>query len=109
MILAIDTNVLLDILIPNTAHVETSLRCLTSIKPNDNLIICEVVFAELGSQFLSFNDLSNQTKTPFSKPALPGKNTLPVKKVRFCALLVVNNKKLPVLTAMKLFFTASTF
>jgi len=51
MILAIDTNVLLDILIPNTAHVETSL-----------------------------------TKTPFSKPALPGKNTLPVKKVRFCAL-----------------------
>ena len=58
MILAIDTNVLLDILIPNTAHVETSLRCLTSIKPNDNLIICEVVFAELGSQFLSFNDLN---------------------------------------------------
>ena len=74
MILAIDTNVLLDILIPYTAHVETFL-----------------------------------TKTPFSKPALPGKNTLPVKKVRFCALLVVNNKKLPVLTAMKLFFTASTF
>ena len=58
MILAIDTNVLLDILISNTAHVETSLRCLTSIKPNDNLIICEVVFAELGSQFLSFNDLN---------------------------------------------------
>ena len=51
MILAIDTNVLLDILIPYTAHVETFL-----------------------------------TKTPFSKPALPGKNTLPVKKVRFCAL-----------------------
>lgn len=57
MILAVDTNILLDILIPNTRHVQSSLNCLMSIGPNDELIINEVVFAELGSQFLSFQDL----------------------------------------------------
>lgn len=57
MILAIDTNILLDILIPNSAHIQSSLACLTSIDTNDELIICEVVFSELGSQFLSFQDL----------------------------------------------------
>lgn len=58
MILAIDTNILLDILIPNTAHVQSSLNSLMNIDSNDELIICEVVFAELGSQFLSFQDLN---------------------------------------------------
>ncbi|MBC8430607.1 MAG: type II toxin-antitoxin system VapC family toxin [Desulfobacterales bacterium] len=58
MILAIDTNILLDILIPNTTHVQSSLSCLMSIGPNDELIINEVVFAELGSQFLSFQNLN---------------------------------------------------
>ena len=57
MILAIDTNILLDILIPNTTHVQSSLSCLMSVGSNDELIISEVVFAELGSQFLSFQDL----------------------------------------------------
>jgi hypothetical protein len=57
MIAAIDTNILLDILIPNTAYAQTSLRCLTSIIQDAELIICEVVFAELSSQFLSFEDL----------------------------------------------------
>ena len=42
MIIAIDTNVLLDILIPNTAHVESALRCLASIKPDDEIIVCEM-------------------------------------------------------------------
>jgi predicted nucleic acid-binding protein len=55
---SVDTNILLDILIPNTAQVQSSLRCLTNIDSNDELIISEVVFAELGSQFLSFNDLN---------------------------------------------------
>lgn len=58
MISAVDTNILLDILIPNTAHVQSSLNCLMSIDQNDELIICEVVFAELGSQFLSFRALN---------------------------------------------------
>lgn len=58
MSIAIDTNVLLDILIPNTEHAQSSLNCLMSFDQADALIICEVVFAELGSQFLSFQDLT---------------------------------------------------
>jgi predicted nucleic acid-binding protein len=58
MILAVDTNILLDILIPNTAYVESSLNCVMSIDGGDELIICEIVYAELGSQFLSQRDLN---------------------------------------------------
>lgn len=58
MILAIDTNILLDILIPNTKHARSSLSCLMSIDQNDKIIICEVVYSELGSQFLSFQSLN---------------------------------------------------
>jgi predicted nucleic acid-binding protein len=58
MINSVDTNILLDILIPNTAQVQSSLRCLSDIDSNDELIISETVFAELGSQFLSFNELN---------------------------------------------------
>jgi predicted nucleic acid-binding protein len=58
MTIAVDTNILLDILIPNAAHAQSSLNCLMSINSDNELIICEVVFAELGSQFLSFQDLN---------------------------------------------------
>ena len=58
MILAVDTNILLDILIPNVAHVQPSLNLLMGIGEKDALIICEAVFAELGSQFLSFQHLN---------------------------------------------------
>jgi len=57
MILAVDTNILLDILIPNTAHLQSSLSCLLRTGRDDKLVICEAVYAELGSQFLSSQDL----------------------------------------------------
>lgn len=57
MIKAIDTNILLDVLIPNANHVASSLKCLMAAKPDDEIVISSVVFAELGSQFLSYNDL----------------------------------------------------
>jgi predicted nucleic acid-binding protein len=57
MIHSVDTNILLEILIPNTALVRSSLQCLSNIDSKDQLIISEIVFAELGSQFLSFRDL----------------------------------------------------
>jgi hypothetical protein len=57
MIWAIDTNVLLDILIPNAAYAERSLKCLTGLNPGDELIISPVVFAELASQFPSADEL----------------------------------------------------
>ncbi len=59
MIFAVDTNILLDILIPNTAHVESSLNYLMNIGVDNELIISEVVYAELGSQFLSSRDLNS--------------------------------------------------
>ncbi|MBT8364834.1 MAG: nucleotide-binding protein [Deltaproteobacteria bacterium] len=48
----------MDILIPNAAQLQSSLQSLSNIEPDDELIISEVVFAELGSQFKSFNDLN---------------------------------------------------
>jgi len=57
MIKAIDTNILLDILIPNPAYLESSLNYLLSAEPQDELIISPVVYAELGAQFLSNADL----------------------------------------------------
>jgi predicted nucleic acid-binding protein len=58
MINSVDTNILLDILIPNAAQLQSSLQSLSNIDPDDELIVSEVVFAELGSQFKSFNDLN---------------------------------------------------
>jgi predicted nucleic acid-binding protein len=57
MINSVDTNILLDILVPNTRQVQSSLRCLSTVDPEDQLIVSEIVFAELGSQFLSLSDL----------------------------------------------------
>jgi predicted nucleic acid-binding protein len=58
MINSVDTNILLDILIPDSVQVQSSLRCLSNIDSNDELIISEAVYAELGSQFLSFKNLT---------------------------------------------------
>ena len=44
-------------LIPNTVQVQSSLHLLSNIDPNDELIISEVEFAELGSQLKSLVDL----------------------------------------------------
>ncbi len=76
MINSVDTNVLLDILIPNTAQVQSSLRCLSNIDSNDELIISEAVFAELGSQFLSFKDLTKFLRDTGIKLVYSDENSL---------------------------------
>jgi len=53
MITAIDTNILLDILIPDELHSLESKRLLDKYVGKGQLIICEVVYAELSSQFSS--------------------------------------------------------
>ena len=58
MLLAVDTNILLDILIPNAAYLQSSLNCLLSKARDDEIIVCESVYAELGSQFLTQHDLN---------------------------------------------------
>jgi len=58
MILAVDTNILLDILIPDSHYCESSLRCLTNVSQDDVLIVSEIVFAELACQFPSVMDIN---------------------------------------------------
>ncbi|MFO8033605.1 MAG: PIN domain-containing protein, partial [Candidatus Bipolaricaulota bacterium] len=48
---AVDTNILLDILIPDAQHADRSQRALDRALADGALVICEVVYAELASQF----------------------------------------------------------
>jgi len=57
MITAIDTNILLDILIPDETHSLNSKRLLDRCLGKGQLVICEVVYAELSSQFPSEREL----------------------------------------------------
>jgi len=59
MITAIDTNILLDILIPDEAHSLSSKQLLDRCLEKGQLMICEVVYAELSSQFPSEKELKN--------------------------------------------------
>lgn len=51
MITAIDTNVLLDILVPNEAFYEASLRAIESAASEGSLVVCDLVYAEICIHF----------------------------------------------------------
>jgi len=51
MTAAVDTNILLDILLPDTKYLERALSLLTTYGRKHLLIISEVVYAELAAQF----------------------------------------------------------
>lgn len=51
MITAVDTNILFDILLSDESHALTSKRLLDEHASKGQLIICEIVYAELTSQF----------------------------------------------------------
>lgn len=51
MISAVDTNILLDVLIPDTDYEDRSKTLLDRALNHGSLIICEIVYAELASQF----------------------------------------------------------
>ncbi len=57
MITAIDTNILLDILIPDEVHVTSSKKILEEYLSRGQLIICELVYAELSAQFTDEREL----------------------------------------------------
>ncbi len=57
MITAVDTNILLDILIPGEPFKESSKALLEEHLSRGSLILCEVVFAELASFFQSEDEL----------------------------------------------------
>ena len=51
MITAVDTNILLDILIPDAPEGETSQRSLETALQQGSLVISEIVYAELAAHF----------------------------------------------------------
>jgi predicted nucleic acid-binding protein len=57
LITAVDTNILLDILIPGEPHSDSSKRLLDKHLASGKLILCEVVFAELAARFPSEQEL----------------------------------------------------
>jgi predicted nucleic acid-binding protein len=57
LITAVDTNILLDILIPGESHSESSKRLLDKHLAAGKLVLCEVVFAELAARFPSEQEL----------------------------------------------------
>lgn len=57
MITAVDTNVLLDILIPDESHFLSSKKLLDGYVSKGQLIISEIVCAELAAQFANEKDV----------------------------------------------------
>lgn len=51
MITAIDTNVLLDILVPNEKFVDLSSRAIEEAASQGSLVMCDLVYAELCVHF----------------------------------------------------------
>ena len=51
MITAVDTNVLLDILLPNVGFFDNSARALEDSATGGSLVICDIVYAELCAHF----------------------------------------------------------
>jgi predicted nucleic acid-binding protein len=59
---AVDTNILLDILLPDLSHQKKSLALLQRALSEGTLCICEVVAAELGAQFADIRDMERFLK-----------------------------------------------
>jgi len=59
MITSVDTNIILDLLIPGEPFSESSKMLLDRHLSKGNLIICEVVFAELAAEFPSQEELKS--------------------------------------------------
>ncbi len=57
MITAIDTNILFDVLIHDEVHFKKSKELLDEQLGKGQLVICEIVYAELASQFIAEKDL----------------------------------------------------
>ena len=57
MTAAIDTTILLDILIPDEKYISLSKTLVDKYKERGKLLICEIVYSERASQFPSSKDL----------------------------------------------------
>lgn len=57
MITAVDTNVLIDVLADNPKFVESSIAALRRCQQDGQLVICEIVLAEIARYFPSIDEL----------------------------------------------------
>ncbi|MCK5671762.1 MAG: PIN domain-containing protein [Spirochaetales bacterium] len=55
MISVIDTNILLDIFLPDPVYGESSLNLLEKMYQQGSLVICDIVYSELAPQFCEKN------------------------------------------------------
>ena len=51
MISVIDTNILLDIFLPDPVHGVSSMKLLETVYQKGSLVICDIVYSELAPQF----------------------------------------------------------
>ena len=59
MIYAVDTSVLLDVFLPNQQYIQQSRRWLRSAYDNGDILVCDIVYAELVPAFDSRAALDN--------------------------------------------------
>lgn len=76
MIAAVDTNILLDILIPDTDFVKNSKDLIDTYHEEGQLIICEIVYAELASQFPSIREMNTFLKDTYIRLVNSNENVL---------------------------------
>jgi hypothetical protein len=56
MLTALDTNVLLDILVPNEAFADAAETAIEAAASEGLLVVCDIVYAEVCSQFATRKD-----------------------------------------------------
>lgn len=67
MITAVDTNILLDILIPNEEFYDASVRALENAATEGSVVVCDLAYAEVCIQFSTPRDCDRfWTRTTFA-------------------------------------------
>jgi predicted nucleic acid-binding protein len=94
MIAAIDTNIILDILIPNEPFCASSQKLLEGYLSKGKLIICEIVLAELAAQFPSEEDLNQFLFETGIRLEYSGKKSLYLAGARWAKYIKKNSKNL---------------
>ncbi len=74
MISAIDTCILLDVLLPDPVHLAASKALLDKAGAEGALVICEVVYAELACQFSTQYELDAFLEATGIQITRPGEN-----------------------------------
>ncbi|MGR3318025.1 MAG: hypothetical protein ACUZ8O_06045 [Candidatus Anammoxibacter sp.] len=59
MITVVDTNILLDVFLPDDKHIKSSVALLKTAYDSGALIINEIIYAEVSPQFIDKNRLDN--------------------------------------------------